>query len=41
MPIFTAIATTALAAAGITSTFIEDDEIVEVTEERDDEGDDE
>lgn len=39
MPIFTAIATTALVAAGITSTFIDETEMVEVDEGSEDEGD--
>ncbi|MBB4364241.1 hypothetical protein GGD65_005299 [Bradyrhizobium sp. CIR18] len=42
MPIFTAIATTALAVAGITSSYCGEAEIVEIDEHaEDDEGDDE
>jgi hypothetical protein len=42
MPIFTLAATAALSVAGITSTFIDEAEIVEVNESPDqDEGDDE
>ncbi|WP_283811980.1 hypothetical protein [Bradyrhizobium nanningense] len=40
MPIFTAIAAAALATVGITSTFIDKVEIVEVDERSDDDGDD-
>ncbi|MBB4427993.1 hypothetical protein GGD66_006579 [Bradyrhizobium sp. CIR48] len=41
MPIFTAIAATTLAAVGVTSTFIDEAEIVEIDERSDDEGEDE
>jgi len=40
MPIFTAIAAATLATVGITSTFIDEAEIVEVDERSDDEGED-